>query len=89
MGKWNKRQQKLFKDTYDRCVINFANDVCDWGRLQVDVMHQTDLKTFDTDQDFIDFAKESFLHSVKIYHEEHYEKEAAIQATRSIIKYGS
>ncbi len=88
MLKWNKKQQKLFSDTYDKCVINFANDICDWGRLQMEVMSKTDLKTFYCEQDFIDFAKESFLHAVKRYHEEHYDKESALQATRSIIRYG-
>lgn len=83
-----KAQKALFEKTYLNCIKHLENAVEDYGASLIITMQKTVLKTFEDDQDFIDFAKQGFLRSVKRYYDEHYATEAAVQGARSQIKYG-
>lgn len=68
--KLTKEAEKIYSETFDRCCMNFIQNVLDWGKTEIKVMKEYgEMECFENLDDFKDFAITSFLHSVEKYHE--------------------
>lgn len=80
--KFTKLERREFIATWTRSLIHLYEDLEEWKDAQLQVLEETELtKGFDINS----FAKESFLHTLKKFHDHHYDIEAALQETKYLI----
>ena len=76
-----KRQEEEFRKEYYKCMEEICNGLLEYRERIIEVMKDTDLKTFKNLKAFRDMAKEAVYREVQCI----YEKEAAIQEANRII----
>lgn len=75
-------QKKEFQTAYQECVETLIKDVLDYRRTMLRVLSEHD---FQCEFNFSDFARESFLHNIKAFHDHYYSLESATQSFKEII----
>lgn len=76
-----KREEVVFRKEYNRWLHFLCDELIDYRENMVQVMKETDLKTFDSDADFIDTAKHAVFHKIDCI----YKQEANIEEVNQLL----
>ena len=64
-------EEKVFREEYDKWLHEINDSLTDYRDAMIEVMNETNLKTFNEEKDFIDIAKQAVFHKlICLYNQE-------------------
>lgn len=76
-----KKEEQIFRNEYNKWLHSLCDELLEYRDNMVEVMKGTDLKTFDSHDDFKDTAKQAIFHKIDCF----YRQQANIDEANSIL----
>lgn len=85
--KLTKQGEQIFIDTFNRCAVNFNDELLQFRQKIIEVMREHgDVSFIHSDEDIKEWAVTAFLAEVKLRHDHHNGQIQALDEAKQILK---